>query len=38
MLKRTDLIIPELLTEAIQGQYAGMVALWRFSVTGLPAG
>src|SRR5437879_6944190 len=28
MLKRSDLIIPELLTEAIQGQYAGMVALW----------
>src|SRR6184192_1176292 len=28
MLKRTDLIIPELLTEAIQGQYAGMIALW----------
>jgi len=28
MITRSNLIIPELLVEAIQGQYAGMTALW----------
>ena len=28
MITRSNLIIPELLVEAIQGQYRGMIALW----------
>src|SRR6202020_688768 len=32
MITRSNLIIPELLVEAIQGQYPGMVALWGTDV------